>query len=104
MQKTTIFITVVGALAAIGIGILIGHYAIPNDERGFVDNKPLDFRRTTFVVYNMEDSLDFYERGLGIIKIYDKVIINPPEASSVEESDKWRRLVFLRANNEFIGN
>ena len=36
-------------------------------------------------------------------KIYDEVIINPPEAETPEESDKWQRLVFLRANNEFIG-
>ena len=50
MQKTTI-LAIVGTLVAIGIGILIGHYAIPKDERGFVDNQPLDFRRTTFVVY-----------------------------------------------------
>ena len=54
-------------------------------------------------MYNMEDSLDFYERGLGMTKIYDKLIINPPDAETIQESDKWRRLVFLRANNEFIG-
>ena len=79
MQKTTI-LAIVGTLVAIGIGILIGHYAIPKDERGFVDNQPLDFRRTTFSVYIGAgiNSLRFFED----ISISRRILIEHIETES----------------------
>ena len=34
---------------------------------------------------------------------YDQIIIDPRDAKSIEESTRWRRLVFLQANNSYIG-
>ena len=33
----------------------------------------------------------------------DKIIKTPNDAETIEESEKWRHLVFLRSNNEEIG-
>ena len=132
-----------GSLVTLGIGIVIGLYAIGESMRvetfgsrsltmhldecdicpslGFVPEKdrvPIQLRRTTFVVYNMTRSRAFYEDGLGMVPIYgkifqnfklfkilfkDKIIKTPNDAETIEESEKWRHLVFLRSNNEEIG-
>ena len=70
---------------------------VPDDER-----VPLDLRRTTLVVNDIERSLAFYRDAIGMAVIYDNMILTPPEAS-LEEADIARRLVFLRANDDFIG-
>jgi catechol 2,3-dioxygenase-like lactoylglutathione lyase family enzyme len=67
------------------------------------DRVPLDLRRTTLVVADMENSLAFYRDALGMQVTYDNMIFNPRSATSVEESDLARRLVFLRANDDYIG-
>ena len=44
-------------------------------SQGFVpmdDRISLQLRRTTFVVYNMTRSLQFYRDGLGMVPIYGK--------------------------------
>ena len=135
-----------GSLVTLGIGIVIGLYAIGEPlayrlegpriilhltfnlddcdicpSLGFVpegDRVPIQLRRTTFVVYNMTRSRAFYEDGLGMVPIYgkifqnfelfkilfkDKIIKTPNDAETIEESEKWRHLVFLRSNNEEIG-
>ncbi len=70
---------------------------VPDDER-----VPLDLRRTTLIVNDIERSLEFYRDALGMAVIYDNMILTPPDAT-VEDADIARRLVFLRANDDFIG-
>jgi len=67
------------------------------------DRAPLDLRRTTIVVGDTERSLAFYRDALGMKVIYDQAVNTPRDASSVEEAEVARRLVFLRANDDYIG-
>jgi hypothetical protein len=63
----------------------------------------IDLRRTTLVVDDIDNSLLFYRDAIGMKVIYDKIIIDPRHAKTIKESTRWRRLVFLQANNSFIG-
>ena len=67
------------------------------------DRAPLDFRRTTLVVADIEKSLEFYRDALGMVVTYDNSINTPREAKTVEDAEIARRLVFLRANDDYIG-
>lgn len=73
--------------------------ALPVGEE---DRVGIDFRRTTLVVRNIDASLKLYRDILGMKVIYDQPIRTPagkPDA----ETDRIRRLVFLRANDTYIG-
>lgn len=63
---------------------------------------PVDIRRTTFVVRDIDKSLPFYRDALGLKVVYDQLI-----GGSVDADGKPRapsvRLVLLRANDDFIG-
>lgn len=90
-------------LFAIALGaVLISGTAqaapVPEDER-----VPLDLRRTTLVVGDMERSLAFYRDALGMQVTYDNWVLTPRDAASPEEAEIARRLVFLRANDDFVG-
>ena len=58
--------------------------------------KDLELRRTTLCVFNITRSLEFYEKGLGMTKFYENIIKDPYDAPTIEEAEKWRRLVFLK--------
>ena len=64
---------------------------------------PVDIRRTTFVVRDIDKSLLLYRDGLGLKVIYDQAI-----GGGVDKEGKpiapTVRLVLLRANDTFIGN
>lgn len=62
----------------------------------------IDFRRTTLIVANIDRSLAFYRDALGMVVTYDRLIITPRGASQ-EDADFVRRLVFLRANDDYVG-
>lgn len=70
---------------------------VPDDQR-----VPIDLRRTTLVVQDIERSLEFYRDALGMAVIYDNLILSPNDAS-LEEAERASRLVLLRANDDFIG-
>jgi catechol 2,3-dioxygenase-like lactoylglutathione lyase family enzyme len=74
--------------------------AAPVDESDRVD---IDLRRTTLVVRDVEASLRFYRDALGMQVIYDKAIRTPRDAATDEEAEIARRLVFLRANDDYVG-
>jgi catechol 2,3-dioxygenase-like lactoylglutathione lyase family enzyme len=59
----------------------------------------VDIRRTTLVVNNAEKSLELYRDALGLHVIYDQMINSPMADGNI----KQRRLVLLRANDDFIG-
>jgi len=89
--------TWLGALACLLCGSLA--LAAPVAEE---DRLPIDLRRTTLVVKDIEHSLAFYRDALGMQVIYDNMIINPRSAPP-EKADKVMRLVFLRANDNYVG-
>lgn len=63
----------------------------PAAERG-----PIDLRRTTLLVRDMETSLAFYEGALGLEKYYDQIITS-------RDGSSQSHLVLLRANDPNIG-
>ena len=71
---------------------------VPVDERA-----PIDLRRTTLVVRDIEHSLEFYRDALGMVPIYDNLILTPRDAAGVEDAERALRLVMLRANDDYIG-
>jgi catechol 2,3-dioxygenase-like lactoylglutathione lyase family enzyme len=71
---------------------------VSDDER-----VPIDLRRTTLVVQDIDASLAFYRDALGMEVIYDRSIRTPRDAPSDAAAELARRLVFLRANDTYIG-
>jgi catechol 2,3-dioxygenase-like lactoylglutathione lyase family enzyme len=67
------------------------------------DRVAIDLRRTTLIVRDIDRSLAFYRDALGMQVIYDNAIRTPRDAASDEEADRASRLVFLRANDDFVG-
>lgn len=63
----------------------------------------IDLRRTTLIVSDIENSLRFYRDALGFRVIYDNWIRTPRSAKSDADADISRRLVFVRANDDYIG-
>lgn len=82
----------------LGLSAAAGAAPVPEEER--VD---IDLRRTTLVVRDMEKSLALYRDTLGLKVIYDNLITTPRDAGSVAAADRALRLVFLRANDDFVG-
>ncbi len=64
---------------------------------------PIDLRRTTLIVRDMETSLRFYRDALGMRVVYDNLIRTPRSATSDEAAERSLRLVFVQANDDFIG-
>lgn len=70
---------------------------VPESER-----IPVDLRRTTLVVRDIEKSLPLYRDGLGLKVIYDE-LIGGGRNEDGSEKPPTIRLVLLRANDTFIG-
>lgn len=73
-------------LLALGAMTPVNAAPVPESER-----IPVDLRRTTLVVRDIDQSLPLYRDALGLRVIYDQVI------------GGTTRLVLLRANDDFIG-
>ena len=86
---TILFVTMLFAVASAA-------KPVPESER-----IPVDIRRTTFVVKDADASLALYKDALGMKVIYDQILESgdPKELKTY----KKRRLVLLRANDDFIG-
>jgi catechol 2,3-dioxygenase-like lactoylglutathione lyase family enzyme len=67
------------------------------------DRIPVDVRRTTLVVKDIERSLPFWRDALGLTVVYDQMIERPVEADKPEGAKRSLRLVLLRANDSFVG-
>ncbi len=95
-----------GSLATLTMTLIAGlllaaaALAAPVPETEQVD---IDLRRTTLVVRDIDASLAFYRDALGMEVIYDRAIRTPRDAATDEEADIARRLVFLRANDDYVG-
>ncbi len=89
------------SIAALTVFLIVSTAtAAPVEDPDRVD---IDLRRTTLVVRDIEASLAFYRDALGMEVIYDRPIRNPRDAKSDEEAEIARRLVFLRANDDYVG-
>jgi catechol 2,3-dioxygenase-like lactoylglutathione lyase family enzyme len=67
------------------------------------DRVPIDLRRTTLIVRDMETSLRFYRDALDLKVAYDQVIRTPRDAPDDAAAERSLRLVLLQANDDFIG-
>lgn len=63
---------------------------------------PVDLRRTTLVVRDIDRSLPLYRDGLGLRVIYDELMGGGVDAAG-KPTPPTIRLVLLRANDDFIG-
>jgi len=97
MKNIVAKLMVVSGVIAMAAGAL---QAAPVADEERVD---IDLRRTTLIVESIDTSLSFYRDALGMKVIYDAMIRNPRTATSDAEAEKSRRLVFLRANDDYIG-
>lgn len=69
-----------------------------------VKDNPLDLRRTTLVVRDIEKSLALYRDALGMTVEYDQELTSPGLAMRYGADGQNRsRLVLLKANDSFIG-
>lgn len=82
------------AAALLGAVMVFPALAAPVAEEQRI---PVDFRRTTLVVRDLQASLALYRDALGLQVIYDQ------ELAPDEEGRPTARLVLLRANDDFIG-
>ena len=85
------------ALAAIVAGSLQAG-PVPEAER-----TPVDVRRTTLVVKDIERSLPFWRDALGLSVVYDQMIERPLDPEKLGGGRRSLRLVLLRANDTFVG-
>lgn len=64
---------------------------------------PVDVRRTTLLVRDIERSLPLYRDALGLKVVYDQFIGQQPQPDPGVPARPRMRLVLLRANDTFIG-
>lgn len=88
--------------SAVAVFLLLSSFVtaapVPEEQR-----VPLDLRRTTLVVRDIDRSLALYRDALGMTVSYDKLIRTPRSATTDEEADRSLRLTFMQANDDFIG-
>ncbi|MEL6415111.1 MAG: VOC family protein [Pseudomonadota bacterium] len=102
-----------GALALSGCVIIESDKIAREIEREVVvevekeapaDVNPLDLRRTTLVVRDIEKSLALYRDALGMTVEYDQELTSPGLSMRYGADGQNRsRLVLLKANDSFIG-
>lgn len=73
-----------------------GPGAAPAPRAAEAERNPIDLRRTTLLVRDMDRSLAFYEGALGLEAYYDQIITS-------RDGTSRSRLVLLRANDPNIG-
>ncbi len=86
------------ALAFVALAGAARAAPVPEAQRA-----PLDLRRTTLVVKDLDASLKFYRDALGLKPAYDNIIRTPREAKTDAEAQRVLHLVLLRANDDYIG-
>ena len=64
---------------------------------------PVDVRRTTLIVRDVDRSLAFYRDALGLNLVYDQLIVRPGRAEDPPGTERKMRLALLRANDSFVG-
>lgn len=59
------------------------------------------FRRTTLIVHDIDESLQLYQKAMGMTIIYDNIIKRPHPENTEEQQEI--RLVFLKATHDYVG-
>jgi catechol 2,3-dioxygenase-like lactoylglutathione lyase family enzyme len=94
------------AIRAVALVALLWAGAMPAPSRAAPvpesERIPVDLRRTTLVVRDIDKSLPLYRDALGFKVIYDEKIGPGPDAQGRPQPPSVR-LVLLRANDDFIG-
>jgi catechol 2,3-dioxygenase-like lactoylglutathione lyase family enzyme len=90
MSRVARFVAAVVFAGLVSTATLAVAQPVPESER-----IPVDVRRTTLLVRDIDRSLAFWRDALGLTVIYDQVLGTAPNTT---------RLVLLRANDRFIGN
>lgn len=85
-------------MAAAAAATLASAAPVADDER-----LPVDVRRTTLVVRDIERSLPFWRDALGLTVVYDQLIERPADPGDPADGKRSLRLVLLRANDDFVG-
>jgi len=90
------------ALATLATATLLagGSRAAPVAE---AERGPVDVRRTTLIVQNLDRALAFYRDALGLKLVYDQEIVRPPRPGEPAGAERRMRLALLRANDDFVG-
>ncbi len=83
--------------------LLLLHGPAPAAPVAAAERVPIDLRRTTLIVRDMENSLRFYRDALGMRVVYDNLIRTPRDAPDDETAKRALRLVFVQANDDYIG-
>lgn len=65
--------------------------------------QPLDFRRTTLIVRDIDKSLALYRDALGMTVYYDQQLTSPRLQRKGSDGVNRSRLVLLKANDGFVG-
>lgn len=65
--------------------------------------QPLDFRRTTLIVRDIDRSLALYRDALGMTVYYDQQLTSPRLQRKGSDGVNRSRLVLLKANDGFVG-
>jgi catechol 2,3-dioxygenase-like lactoylglutathione lyase family enzyme len=97
VRRATIALALGLAMEAIGPG-LAAAAPVPEAQHG-----PVDVRRTTLIVRDVDRALAFYRDALGLKLVYDQVITRPPLPDAPSGTDRRMRLALLRANDDFVG-
>lgn len=87
-----------GAWLLLAASLSVGAAPVPEDQRG-----PVDVRRTTLIVRDIDRSLPFWRDALGLTVVYDEVIERPGRPEDPPDAKRSMRLVLMRANDTFVG-
>ena len=63
---------------------------------------PLDLRRTTLIVADIERSLALYEEALGMTVRYDETLTSPGLERFDADAENRSRLVLMKTNDDFV--
>ena len=89
-------------LPTLALAALLSGAAVCAEPVSVAERIPVDIRRTTFVVRDIDKSLALYRDALGLKVVYDQLI-----GGGVDKDGKAIapsvRLVLMRANDTFIG-
>ncbi len=85
------------AFCTVLVPLLLVAAPLPEDQQG-----PVDVRRTTLLVRDIERSLPLYRDALGLAVVYDQSLGGGIDAEG-ETRPATARLVLLRGNDDFIG-
>lgn len=91
-----LFLTLIASLSLMTASTLSAA-PVPEHERG-----PVDIRRTTLLVRDIDRSLALYRDALGLTVIYDQELGGGTDEDG-NEREPTARLALLRANDTFIG-